>query len=270
MHFLANLLIGRHFFQRALLFNLIYELVEGQGPYLAMHLLVETVQLLLHQCYDSLPVVRSDATPLDLLKALTVILSAAHGFLLGRCLFRLHIDFLPVSGTIDVQSSFKFCLLCRSGKVVLCSDELTNFSDASLFDFLLLLDTVEQVFTEGRLDEDVKIFRIDKTSHHLATHLLDIVALATEINCLGHVEGASVQRVEVLILHLLLLLSHTLGDGRSCSDLLLLLCGIVASRYALILGEDGLVSGQGAPVHRVGHGRSLHHQCIVGVLGMGS
>ena len=128
---------------------------------------------------------------LDALKVLSVVLIAAQRLLFLRCLV-IRLLFFEIASLlyhllrclVRLQGMLKLCSLLRADVVVLSSDELTNSRYSPLLHFLFVIDPLEQVLAECRLEEMIERLWINHTSHQLQPCLLDVVICAIKVDLL--------------------------------------------------------------------------------------
>lgn len=116
--------------------------------------------------------------------------------------------------TTLLDAGVKLCSLLGFLVVVLLFDELTNFCDASLFDFFCVVDSLEQILAERRVKEKVKVLRVDQAFHNLKPNLFNVVPLRAEPDHPWQVKRRGLQTRVVLISKFLLPIPHALSDCR--------------------------------------------------------
>lgn len=90
MHFLLEILAAGFSLERALLFQMVDQLLKGHATRLAMHLLLNTQELLFNEGIHALNICRCDSATFQFLEVRLIELSPADGLLGRRSLILLH------------------------------------------------------------------------------------------------------------------------------------------------------------------------------------
>ena len=116
-----------------------------------------------------------------------------------------------------------FALLCTSIKfgfldgflvVVLLVDELADFCDSTILNFVFIMNTFKQVFAERRIQKGVIVLGVQHTSHELQADLLNIIALRTKSNDSWQIHWHRLHAIIVLVHHFLFSITHALSNSR--------------------------------------------------------